>query len=93
MASPETSRGDSAPSGSGEAPQEPGVTATYLVEGMVCAHCAATVTKAITTLDGVRGVEVDVQSERVSVSSDRALDDAELARTLDDIGYEMVGRA
>ncbi|MFJ7136790.1 heavy-metal-associated domain-containing protein [Streptomyces fungicidicus] len=65
---------------------------TYAVEGMVCGHCATSVTEAITGLDGVRNVDVDVQSGHVSVDSERELEEAALAQALDDIGYEMSGR-
>jgi len=70
-----------------------GVTANYTVEGMVCQHCAKSVTEAITSLDGVRDVAVDVQSGRVSVHSDQALDESRLAKALDDIGYEFAHSA
>ncbi|MFE0812909.1 heavy-metal-associated domain-containing protein [Streptomyces sp. NPDC058794] len=69
------------------------VTTTYLVDGMVCHHCANHVTKAITGLGGVHRVDVDVQAGRVSVSSERELDEARLTEALDDIGYELTGRA
>ncbi|MFE1029890.1 heavy-metal-associated domain-containing protein [Streptomyces sp. NPDC058818] len=93
MASPATPNGDAAASGTGETSEAGGVTVTYVVEGMVCGHCATSVTEAITGLDGVRDVNVDVQSGQVSVSSERELEETALARALDDIGYEMSGRA
>ncbi|MFE6165044.1 heavy-metal-associated domain-containing protein [Streptomyces sp. NPDC056486] len=70
-----------------------GVTADYTVEGMVCQHCASSVTEAITSLGGVRDVTVEVQSGRVSVNSDEALDEVQLAKVLDDIGYEFARSA
>ncbi|MEV5981296.1 cation transporter [Streptomyces sp. NPDC052114] len=66
---------------------------TYLVEGMVCGHCAASVTEALTALDGVRDVDVDVQGGRVSVSSEREIEESAVDQALDDIGYEVAGRA
>ncbi|MFI2620615.1 heavy-metal-associated domain-containing protein [Streptomyces sp. NPDC018584] len=93
MASPATPHGDAETNGTGEASATGGVTVTYLVEGMVCGHCAASVTEALTGLDGVRQVDVDVQGGRVAVSSDRELEESAVGQALDDIGYEMAGRA
>ncbi|WP_224058234.1 heavy-metal-associated domain-containing protein [Streptomyces kanamyceticus] len=66
---------------------------TYLVEGMVCGHCAAAVTEVLTGLDGVRDVNIDVQGGRVSVGSERELEEGAVNQALDDIGYELAGRA
>ncbi|MFJ8532018.1 heavy-metal-associated domain-containing protein [Streptomyces sp. NPDC093591] len=68
-------------------------TTTYAVSGMSCAHCKATLTKAIGGLDGVTGVDVDIASGHVTVISATEPDDAVIADVVDDAGYELTGRA
>ncbi|MFI7015273.1 heavy-metal-associated domain-containing protein [Streptomyces sp. NPDC050164] len=66
---------------------------TYAVFGMSCGHCKATLTKVIGELDGVSGVEVDLAGGHVTVTSAAEPDDALIAETVDEAGYELTGRA
>ncbi|MFF8353506.1 heavy-metal-associated domain-containing protein [Streptomyces chartreusis] len=68
-------------------------TTTYAVSGMSCAHCKATLTKVIGELDGVTGVDVDLATGQVTVSSTTEPDDALMGEVIDDAGYELTGRA
>ncbi|MFC5218437.1 heavy-metal-associated domain-containing protein [Streptomyces coerulescens] len=68
-------------------------TTTYAVSGMSCAHCKATLTKAIGELDGVTGVDVDLATGQVTVTSTVEPDDALIGAVVDDAGYELTGRA
>lgn len=43
------------------------MTQTYQIEGMECNHCKATVEKAITALEGVESVTVDLASKTATV--------------------------
>ncbi|CAM5704211.1 heavy-metal-associated domain-containing protein [Streptomyces aurantiogriseus] len=70
-----------------------GVTTTYAVSGMTCGHCKATLTKVIGELDGVTGVDVDLGTGRVTVSSTAEPDDAVIAEAVDEAGYGLTGRA
>jgi copper chaperone len=65
----------------------------YTVSGMTCGHCEAAVTQEIEALDSVLAVEVDVDSGRVTVTTDGEPDDALLAKAVDEAGYELIGRA
>lgn len=69
-----------------------GDTATiseYLVTGMVCQHCVSAVTEEISAIEGVTGVQVDLATGRVSVTSTVALDDAMVHAAIDEAGYEI----
>ncbi|MGW1391264.1 heavy-metal-associated domain-containing protein [Streptomyces nigra] len=68
-------------------------TTTYAVSGMSCGHCQATLTEAIGGLDGVTGVDVDLATGLVTVTSAAEPDDARVAAVVDDAGYELTGRA
>ena len=69
-----------------------GDTATiseYLVTGMVCQHCVSAVTEEISAIEGVTGVQVDLATGRVSVTSTVALDDSAVHAAIDEAGYEI----
>ncbi|MEU3901474.1 heavy-metal-associated domain-containing protein [Streptomyces sp. NPDC045251] len=73
-------------------PVTPPVSTTYAVAGMSCGHCKATLTRVIGELDGVTGVDVQVGSGRVTVTSTAEPDDAAIADVVDEAGYELTGR-
>jgi copper chaperone CopZ len=69
-----------------------GDTATiseYLVTGMTCQHCVSAVTEEISAIEGVTGVQVDLATGRVSVTSTVPLDDAAVHAAIDEAGYEI----
>lgn len=64
-------------------------TTTYRVEGMTCGHCVSAVTTELSKLADVTGVEVDLDSGEVTVTSDASLDDEAVRAAVDEAGYEM----
>ena len=52
------------------------VTSTYTVKGMTCEHCVRSVTEEVSEVPDVTGVDVDLASGRVTVSSERSVDDS-----------------
>jgi copper chaperone len=64
---------------------------TYTVEGMTCGHCVGAVTTELTSLPGVTGVDVDLASGRVRVTSDAPLDPAVVSAAVEEAGYEVSG--
>lgn len=65
----------------------------YVVSGMTCSHCKAAVTDAVSDVDGVVSVDVDVDTGHVTVTTKESPDDALIAKAVDDAGYELTGRA
>jgi copper chaperone len=67
--------------------QQP-VTRSYVVNGMTCSHCVASVTEEVAGVAGVASVSVDLASGRLTVVgtdvSDRWVADAVV-----DAGYEV----
>jgi copper chaperone len=61
---------------------------TYRVVGMSCGHCRAAVTEEVGRLEGVSGVEVDLESGLVTVRG-TAIDDASVASAVEEAGYEV----
>ncbi|MGW4490803.1 heavy-metal-associated domain-containing protein [Streptomyces sp. NPDC004376] len=60
----------------------------YLVTGMSCEHCAASITEEVSQIPGVTDVDVDVTTGSVSVGG-TDLDDARLRAAIVEAGYEV----
>ena len=65
-------------------------TETYQVVGMTCDHCVRSVSEEVGALDGVTGVEVDLATGKVTVTSATPLDDAQVREAVEEAGYEVV---
>jgi copper ion binding protein len=66
-------------------------TISYQVKGMTCGHCASSVRAEIGEIDGVTGVDVDLRTGTVTVSSAGPLDCRRVREAVDEAGYEVVG--
>ena len=64
-------------------------TSTYTVTGMSCGHCVSSVQKEIGGIEGVTGVDVDLASGRVEVTSQAPVSDAAIAAAVDEAGYQL----
>ncbi|WP_329019234.1 MULTISPECIES: heavy-metal-associated domain-containing protein [unclassified Streptomyces] len=62
----------------------------FLVTGMSCGHCAASIKKALTGVPGVSEVDVDVTAGTVTVQG-TDLDDTLLRAAIVEAGYEVPG--
>ncbi len=65
----------------------------YLVEGMTCSHCVASVTEEVSALDGVESVSVDLNAggaSRVMVVSSKAVDRETIRAAVSEAGYSLV---
>jgi copper ion binding protein len=65
-------------------------TSTYAVKGMTCAHCVRSVTEEVSEVPGVTAVDVDLASGRLTVSSERPVDDGAVRAAVAEAGYEVV---
>ncbi|MBB4751749.1 heavy-metal-associated domain-containing protein [Actinoplanes lobatus] len=61
---------------------------TYTVTGMTCSHCVNSVTEEVGRIPGVTGVQVDLTSGAVTVTSAQPVDDTAVAAAVDEAGYE-----
>jgi copper chaperone CopZ len=67
-------------------------TGTYDVVGMTCGHCVSAVQEELGTIDGVTSVTVELVvdgTSRVTVTSERALDDDAVRAAVDEAGYAL----
>ncbi|MCR1783138.1 heavy-metal-associated domain-containing protein [Nocardioides carbamazepini] len=63
------------------------VTATYTVAGMTCNGCVTKVTGAVSAVDGVTDVDVDVSTGALEVTG--AADDAAIRSAIAEVGYTI----
>ena len=67
------------------------MTKVLKVEGMMCAHCQAHVTKALEAVDGVKAVSVDLAAGQARVELAGDVADGVLADAVTAAGYTVTG--
>ena len=63
------------------------MTITIKVPDMSCDHCKMRIQKALMGLDGVKSVEVDLESKHVTIAGD--IDKEKVVSTIEDAGYSV----
>ena len=63
------------------------MTRTYKIEEMNCSHCRATVEKAISGIEGVESVDVDLSSGLATISG--VADDEKITEAIHLAGFEI----
>ncbi|MGH9186440.1 MAG: heavy-metal-associated domain-containing protein [Acidimicrobiales bacterium] len=66
------------------------ITTTFTIKGMTCGHCVSAVSQEIGKLDGVAGVAVELETGRVTVTSDATLDTDIVRAAINEAGYELM---
>lgn len=62
---------------------------TYDVKGMTCGHCAGTVSGSVTKLEGVTDVAVDLDTGKVTITSQAPLDVDVVRAAVEEAGFEF----
>lgn len=65
------------------------VDQTINVTGMTCGNCVRHVTDALLDIAGVESAEVDLASASAKIRANRTIPRDELARALDEAGYDL----
>ncbi len=63
---------------------------TFRVPGMTCGHCEKAVTSEVMKITGVESVAIDLDAKTVTVTSDSALEWADVETAVDEAGFEAV---
>ncbi|MCX5068908.1 copper ion binding protein [Micromonospora lupini] len=66
------------------------VDTTYEVRGMTCGHCVSAVSAEVGAITGVRDVQVDLATGRVTVTSDQPVATESVRAAVDEAGYDLV---
>ncbi|NUT47381.1 MAG: heavy-metal-associated domain-containing protein [Saccharothrix sp.] len=64
---------------------------TFTVTGMTCSHCVASVTEEVTKIDGVTGVDIDLPTGAVKVTSAAPVEEADVRAAVEEAGYALAG--
>ena len=59
------------------------------IEGMMCQHCQAAVTKALNALEGVKA-EVNLEKKEAYVEAEAHVTKEELTKAVEEAGYEVI---
>lgn len=66
------------------------MTKVIKIEGMSCMHCVKRVDQALKTLDGVTGVNVNLELKQASVDYQGSINDEVIKSVIDDAGYDVL---
>ena len=67
------------------------ISKVIIVDGMSCNHCVNAVTESLSELDGVNGVQVNLEEKEVTVQFDsEKINDQKLFETIEEIGYDVI---
>lgn len=69
------------------------IQAHYLVSGMTCDHCVASVTEEVSAVDGVESVSVALDAggtSRIMVVSSKPVEVGDIRAAVTEAGYELV---
>lgn len=66
------------------------MTKKLIVEGMSCQHCVNHVKEALSELESVESVEVNLNAKTVLVNCKDNVDDNKMKLAIEDAGYELV---
>ena len=66
------------------------MTTILSVPEISCQHCVNAITKEVSRLQGVRNVQVDLATKRVSVDASEQVSPAQLVEAINEAGYDDV---
>jgi copper chaperone len=62
---------------------------TIKILGMSCEHCVAAVEEALSRVDGVTDVQVDLNSGLATFSEEKPIDMEEVRKAVEEAGYKV----
>ncbi|WLR53230.1 copper chaperone CopZ [Bacillus tianshenii] len=65
------------------------MTTTLNVKGMTCGHCEKAVRGALSELDGVSNVHVNLETGKVDVEHSDNVTEAQMVEAVEDQGYDV----
>lgn len=63
---------------------------TVKVKGMSCQHCVASVTKALSEIEGIADVQVDLEKGEATFSEQNPVAEQTIKDAITKIGFEVV---
>jgi copper chaperone len=66
------------------------MTKEFTVPSMSCQHCVNAITKEVSNIEGVRNVNVNLNTKQVSVEADERIPTDTLVNAIKEAGYDDV---
>jgi copper chaperone len=66
------------------------VSRIYTVPDVNCEHCVAAINKELGQIDGVKNVDVDLDTKKVTVESEATVPDERIRAGIDEAGFDIV---
>jgi copper chaperone len=63
------------------------------VKGMSCQHCVMSVKKALSQLEGVQNIEVDLQKGEVHFDNTKAVASNRIEKAIEEAGYQVISQS
>ncbi len=63
---------------------------TIKINGMSCQHCVASVTKALSEIDGISDVQVNLENGETTFNEQNPVDEQTIKDAIKKIGFEVV---
>jgi copper chaperone len=63
---------------------------TVKVKGMSCQHCVASVTKALSEIEGISDVQVNLENGEATFNEQNPVDEQIVKDAISNIGFEVV---
>lgn len=60
------------------------------IEGMTCSHCVGRVNKALSGIDGINKVDVNLDNKKAFITMDKEVADKQLETEIENIGFKVV---
>ena len=60
------------------------------VKGISCQHCVMSVTKALSQLEGIQNVQVDLAKGEVQFDNTKEVASNRIEKAVEDAGYEVI---
>jgi copper chaperone len=71
--------------------EEEKIMATIMqVKGMSCQHCVMSVTKALSQLEGIKNVQVDLAKGEVRFDNTKSITSDQIQKAITNAGYEVI---
>jgi copper ion binding protein len=69
------------------------INSSYTVAGMTCAHCVRSVSEAVSAIEGVKEVSIDLDSGVVTVTSAESVGAGQVRAAIEEAGYQVAETA
>ena len=64
---------------------------TIKISGMSCQHCVMAVTKALSGIDGIKDVRVDLEKGEATFTEEKSVDQALIRERIVKAGFDIAG--